>query len=153
MAVNVDAATQEAMRIGMERAREEGNRLRNELVRRTPRNSARTANAWEVRSVRTGPTTGAVLISNSVRADGINRPVWRLLHEGTGRYGPRGTDIVPVRREALRWPAGGRALSRSSGGYVFATRSRGMRPHPFLWDAVATSRYAVLRNSPPGTPV
>lgn len=56
----------------------------------------------------------------------------RFVHEGTGIYGPRRRMIVPKRRKALRWVSGGRV--------VFSKKSRGMRPNPFMKNALRAAR-------------
>lgn len=129
---------------------EETNRLRNELVRRTPRDSGRTASGWD-QSVRVEGARAVGEVFNRVRADS-GRYVWEYLHEGTGRFGPSGRDIVPVRRRVLRWRARG-AMSRSSGGYVFARRSSGSPPDTFIVDAVVSSEWTVTRLVPAGSRV
>lgn len=52
------------------------------------------------------------------------------VHSGTGLYGPSHRLIVPVRKKALRWKGRGKK------GYVFSKKSRGMRPNPFLENAL-----------------
>jgi len=49
-------------------------------------------------------------------------------HQGTGLRGPRHRMIVPVRAKALRW--------KGRGGWVFAMKSRGSAPNPFLVKAL-----------------
>lgn len=57
---------------------------------------------------------------------GTNVGYMRLLHDGTGRYGPRRRDIRPVRAKVLAWK------SRKTGKYVFARSVRGIKPVRFL---------------------
>lgn len=57
------------------------------------------------------------------------------VHDGTGLYGPKHHYIVPVNKKILRWKAKGGAGGK--GGYVFAKRSSGMQPNPFLKNALA----------------
>lgn len=54
------------------------------------------------------------------------------VHNGTGIYGPKGTVIRPLTAKALRW--------RGKGGYVFATYVKGMKPNPFLKDALIAAK-------------
>lgn len=56
----------------------------------------------------------------------VRYAVW--VHEGTGIYAGRGY-IYPRRGAFLSWPTRG-------GGRVFARRVRGVRPRPFLRDAL-----------------
>lgn len=154
--VDEGEAAREAMRIARVAVEDVAVPLRNRLVQTTPRDSGRTANAWAI-DYEESAGRAVARVYNNVRAGTSGRYVWQLLHEGTGRYGPRGRDIVPVRRKALRWRARRGAASRSSGGFVFATRSKGYPPNPFIRDAVqAASRqsgWTVTRLTPPGLPV
>lgn len=57
-----------------------------------------------------------------------------LVHNGTGIYGPRGARIKPKTKRYLRFvPKGGNR-------FVFAKSVKGMRPNPFLVDALAAAR-------------
>lgn len=66
------------------------------------------------------------------------------VHEGTGLYGPRAQYIVPVNKQVLRWKTRGRGQAArrkaGTGGYTFAMRSAGMRPNPFLKNALSAAR-------------
>ncbi|QRY62755.1 HK97 gp10 family phage protein [Gordonia sp. PDNC005] len=67
-------------------------------------------------------------------------PYAEYFHTGTGIYGPRGTPIVPVTKKALKfkWDGpGGATRSKDKRGYVFAKSVKGIRPNPFLADALA----------------
>lgn len=55
------------------------------------------------------------------------------VHDGTGIYGPRGTPITPRSKKVLTW-------KNKRGQRVFAVRVKGMRPNPFLKDAVDAAR-------------
>lgn len=55
-----------------------------------------------------------------------------FVHDGTGLYGPKAHYIVPVNKSVLRWKAKGGSKS----GYVYAKKSSGMRPNPFLKNAL-----------------
>jgi hypothetical protein len=62
------------------------------------------------------------------------------VHDGTGLYGPRHRMIVPVNKKVLRWrPKGAGKVGK--GGFVYSMRSRGMRPNPFLRDAIMAAKY------------
>lgn len=64
---------------------------------------------------------------------GSNLPYAVFIHEGTGVYGPRGTPIRPTRARFLSWqPRGGQR--------VYAREVRGVRPRPFLADALEAAR-------------
>lgn len=52
----------------------------------------------------------------------------RWVHNGTGLYGPRKKLITPVKAKALRW--------RGPAGPVFARSVKGMKPNPFLEEAL-----------------
>lgn len=69
---------------------------------------------------------------------GTNLQYAIYVHDGTGIYGPRGTMIVPKAKKALRWKA--RGGGKGKNGYVFSMRSRGMRPNPFLKNALPAAR-------------
>lgn len=64
---------------------------------------------------------------------GTNVRYARYVHNGTGIYGPRGQMIVPKRAKVLHW--------RDRGGKdVFSARSRGMKPNPFLRNALKAAK-------------
>lgn len=66
----------------------------------------------------------------------VGTTVWyaRLVHNGTGIYGPRGARIKPLQGRYLVFtPKGG-------GGLVFARSVKGMRPNPFLKDALIAAK-------------
>jgi hypothetical protein len=54
------------------------------------------------------------------------------VHDGTGLYGPKGHMIKPKNGKFLRW--------KSKHGWVYAKAVRGMKPNPFLKDAVDAAR-------------
>jgi hypothetical protein len=55
------------------------------------------------------------------------------VHEGTGIYGPKGAMIVPKTATVLSWKVKG-------GKRIFAMRVKGMRPNPFLKDALSAAK-------------
>jgi|SRR5262245_9600486 len=55
------------------------------------------------------------------------------VHDGTGIYGPKGRYIYPVNAKYLSWKL-------KNGKRVFALRVKGMRPNPFLRDAVMAAK-------------
>jgi len=60
------------------------------------------------------------------------------VHDGTGLYGPRHQYIVPVNKKVLRWKQ--RKAShyvKTRNGYVYTARSSGMRPNPFMKNALS----------------
>lgn len=77
-------------------------------------------------------------------AVGTNVEYAIYVHEGTGLYGPKAKYIVPVNKQVLRWKtrgAGHAARRRAgTGGWTFSQRSSGMRPNPFLRNALAAAR-------------
>lgn len=54
----------------------------------------------------------------------------RWVHDGTGIYGPRGLPITPKTAKMLVWQA------KKGGKLMFAKTVKGMRPNPFLRDAL-----------------
>lgn len=62
----------------------------------------------------------------------------RYVHDGTGLYGPKGAYIVPINKKILRWKA--KKGKGGKGGYVFAKRSSGMKPNPFLKNALSAAK-------------
>jgi len=67
---------------------------------------------------------------------GTNVTYALFVHDGTGLYGPRHRYIVPVNKSVLRW----KSKSGGKGGFVFAKRSSGMQPNPFLKNALVAFR-------------
>jgi hypothetical protein len=62
----------------------------------------------------------------------LRRAVW--IHGGTGIYGPRRTPIRPKSARFLRFrPKGARRV-------IYVRSVRGMRPNPFLSDALSAAR-------------
>jgi hypothetical protein len=57
-----------------------------------------------------------------------------FVHEGTGIYGPKGVPITPKQFRFLRWKS-------KKGGYVYAKQVKGMKPNPFLKDAVKAAKH------------
>lgn len=65
---------------------------------------------------------------------GTNVNYARYVHDGTGIYGPRHRPIRPKRAKFLRFrPKGG-------GRWVYARQVKGMRPNPFLTNALPAAR-------------
>jgi bacteriophage HK97-gp10 putative tail-component len=55
------------------------------------------------------------------------------VHDGTGIYGPRHTYIRPVTAKVLSW--------KTKGGHrIYAYKVRGMKPNPFLRDAMSAAK-------------
>ena len=69
---------------------------------------------------------------------GTNVEYALFVHDGTGIYGPRGQYIVPVNKSVLRWKTKGMGKS-SANGYTYAKKSSGMRPNPFLKNALSAA--------------
>lgn len=139
--VNEAEAAREAVRIAREQTEEVANFLRNQLVRTSPRDSGRLANSWAV-DVEVGDGKVTAHVYSNVKPDSTDRYLWELHHAGTGRYGPQHRDIVPVRRKALRWRGGRGVASPNGAGYVFATRSRGIKPNRWIVEAVEATAAA-----------
>lgn len=65
----------------------------------------------------------------------------RYVHDGTGLYGPHHKYIRPINKKVLRWKAHGPTGIPGKGGYVFRMKSSGMRPNPFLRNALSAAKY------------
>ena len=55
------------------------------------------------------------------------------VHDGTGIFGPKGQPITPKMSKFLRWKT-------KKGTVVYATSVKGMRPNPFLKDALKAAK-------------
>lgn len=56
-----------------------------------------------------------------------------FVHNGTGIYGPKGTPIRPKQAKMLRW-------KNKKGGVIWAKEVKGMKPNPFLTDALSAAK-------------
>lgn len=56
----------------------------------------------------------------------------RFVHDGTGLYGPRASLIYPKTKKALKWTG--------KKGVVYARYTRGMKPNPFLKNALKAGK-------------
>lgn len=65
---------------------------------------------------------------------GTNVNYGRYVHDGTGVYGPRHTPIRPKRGKFLRFKP------RGSKKWIYARQVKGMRPNPFLANALSAAR-------------
>lgn len=65
---------------------------------------------------------------------GTNVNYARYVHNGTGLYGPRHAPIRPRRAKFLRFKP------RGSKRWVYARQVKGMRPNPFLTNALPAAR-------------
>lgn len=96
------------------------NRVRNEIVRRTPVDTGRMRAGWAQKV-----TYSAERVTGEV----YNDVFYTGFHvSGTGIYGPTGTPIRPTTRTYMRF------RSRATGEWVFAKEVRGIRPNPFVRD-------------------
>lgn len=126
---NID---RDKVRIGTRWANRVGRRVQNEARRRAPVDEGTLRNSItyvvDVTAGRAHVTIGSPL------------PYARYIHEGTGIYGPRGTPIVPVTRQALKFQVkGGSGRRRGRDApWVFAKSVKGIEPNPFLVEALAT---------------
>lgn len=57
-----------------------------------------------------------------------------FVHDGTGVYGPRGAPITPKRAKYLRF------RPKGSKGWVYVKVVQGMKPNPFLQDALPAAK-------------
>jgi hypothetical protein len=58
----------------------------------------------------------------------------RFVHDGTGIYGPKGRPITPKHAKYLRFKPKGAAH------FLYVKQVKGMRPNPFLKDALKAAR-------------
>jgi len=67
----------------------------------------------------------------------VGSRVWyaSLVHSGTGLYGPRHRMITPKRGKVLVF------RPKGSNRVVYARKVRGMKPNPFLKDALIAAKY------------
>src|SRR4030042_2452356 len=63
---------------------------------------------------------------------GTNVKYARWVHDGTGLFGPHAQLIRPKQAKVLRWT--------SKGKVVYARSTRGMRPNPFLKNALKAAK-------------
>lgn len=95
------------------------------------------AGAGHPKRVRTGLTRSSIQVQlravPSLRVR-IGTNVWyaRLIHDGTGMYGPRRHPIYPKRSKRLRW-------KNANGKTIYAKSIRGMRKNQFLKDALSAA--------------
>lgn len=113
----------------------------NAIRRNQPSDSGTTRAKWGVRRRQRGERV-TWEIFNPTKSNGYY--IWRLLHEGTGIYGPSHSRIEPVSAQALRFRpsrggGGGGRRGGSRGGWVYAAWTRGMRPSDYLERAVESS--------------
>lgn len=72
---------------------------------------------------------------------GTNVKYARWVHDGTGIYGPRGTRIHPRSAKVLVWPSVKYGKSKGKfRGKAVARWTRGMRPNPFLKNALIAAK-------------
>ena len=55
-----------------------------------------------------------------------------MVHDGTGVYGPKGVPITPKVKKIMMWKKGGKK--------VYANVVQGMKPNPFLKDALPAAK-------------
>jgi len=91
--------------------------VRQELRERTPGAGGHAASRWMINP----PKDGAISITNRA-------PYLKYLIRGTGLYGPHHQKIMARKKTYLSWDTGS--------DRVFARSVRGIRPMPFVRDAV-----------------
>lgn len=89
-------------------------------------NTGRLRASVNTRPIAYRGTFGARVGSN------VNYALW--VHDGTGIYGPRHTRIRPRRGRVLRF------TPRGAVAPIYRPSVRGMRPNPFLRDALPAAR-------------
>lgn len=115
---------------------------RGERVLRRARRNLEGAGLSGPRRIRTGRLKSSVKKELVVRPEGLSMRIGttlyyaRYVHDGTGIYGPKRRVIKPKRAKALVFRA---AYGRKSGrykGYVVVKSVKGMKPNPFLVEAL-----------------
>jgi hypothetical protein len=92
----------------------------------------RASITWEIR----------LLGQKPVGRVGTNVKYAKFVHDGTGIYGPTGQLIRPKHAKALRWKSKQYGAKKGKGkGYAFAQYVKGMKPNPFLKDALSAAKY------------
>ena len=92
------------------------------------------------RRINTGVLVGSIyarpVVVDGAPACRVGTPVRyaRLVHDGTGLYGPRGAVIRPKKGRFL-------VFTPKGGGVVFARQVKGMKPNPFLKNALPAAAY------------
>lgn len=72
---------------------------------------------------------------------GTNVKYAKFVHDGTGIFGPYSQVIRPKNKKALKWASKTHGAKSGKGkGYVFAKYTIGMRPNPFLKNALPAAR-------------
>lgn len=84
----------------------------------------RASITWEMRTINGVPT---------VRV-GTNVKYARFVHDGTGLYGPKHAYIYPKAKKFMRWK------KKGTKGYIYAKRIKGMKPNPFLTNALKAAK-------------
>ena len=115
-----------------------GEKVKSKAKRNLSR-SPRRINTGTLRS----SITVQLLMVNGVPIVRIGSPLFYAIfvHDGTGIYGPRGTPITPVSAKALVFPS--KKFGAKSGkfaGLVVVKSVKGMKPNPFLKDALSAAR-------------
>jgi hypothetical protein len=101
-------------------------RVQTEARKRAPADTGRLRGSIELATVQRtvfGVATVGMLV-------GSNLDYARMVHDGTGEFGPRGTPIVPTQKKFLVF------RSRKTGKVVVAKSVRGQRGVAFLKDAL-----------------
>jgi hypothetical protein len=72
---------------------------------------------------------------------GTNVKYARYVHDGTGIFGPYSEVIRPVNKKVMKWASKTHGAKSGKGkGFVFAKYTIGMRPNPFLKNALPAAR-------------
>ena len=128
--INSSNIAADKSRLGQQWGHRVGRRVQNAGRRRAPVDEGTLRNSIEyvvdVRPASTHVTVGSPL------------PYARYIHEGTGIYGPKGTPITPVTRQVLKFQVKGSTGKRrgKDAQWVFAKSVKGIKPNPFLVDAL-----------------
>jgi hypothetical protein len=92
----------------------------------------RSSITWEIR----------LLGQKPIGRVGTNVKYAKFVHDGTGIYGPTGQLIRPKHAKALRWKSKQYGAKKGKNkGYAFAKYTKGMKPNPFLKDALSAAKY------------
>lgn len=91
----------------------------------------RSSIAWEVRIYGNMP----------IARIGTNVKYAKFVHDGTGIYGPYSTVIRPKHAKALKWKSKQYGAKKGKyKGFAFAKYTVGMKPNPFLKDALKAAK-------------
>lgn len=128
--INSGNIARDKARIGQQWGHRIGGRVQNAARKRTPVDTGALRTSIEY-TVDVRPNSTHVTIGSPLEYA-------RYIHEGTGIYGPKGAPIVPVTRQVLKFQVKGSTGKRrgKDAKWVYAKSVKGVKPNPFLVDAL-----------------